>query len=104
MTTAFQLTILSRGAGVPAAAREAAQQVQGLVDLDRARGVRVTAEVTRIGIEGERRVCVTYESPAEGARMLERVRELVKGIDLVNLVEGPCTPPPPDRPQREDPS
>lgn len=104
MAKAFQLTILSRGSGVPAAARDAAQHVQGLVDVDRARGVRVTAETTRLGIEGERRLCVTYESAAEGGRMLERVRELVKGIDLVNLVEGPCIPPPPASPKREDPS
>ena len=104
MPRTFQLTILSRGSGVPAAAREAAQQVQKLVDADRARGIRVTVETTRIGIEGERRMCVTYESAPEGGRMLQRVRALVKGIDLVNLVEGPCTTPPAPSPKKEKPS
>ena len=49
------------------------QQVQKLVDADRARGIRVSVETKRIGIEGERRMCVTYESAREGGRMLERV-------------------------------
>ena len=52
VTRTFQLTILSRGSGVPAAAKEAAQQVQKLVDADRARGIRVTVETTRIGSRG----------------------------------------------------
>lgn len=104
MTRTFQLSILSRGSGVPAAAKEAAQQVQKLVDADRARGIQVTVETTRIGIEGERRMCVTYQSAREGGRMFERVRALVKGVDLVNLVEGPCTTPPAASPKKEDPS
>ena len=104
MTRTFQLSILSRGSGVPAAAKEAAQQVQKLVDADRARGIRVTVETTRIGIEGERRMCVTYQNAREGGRMFERVRALVKGVDLVNLVEGPCTTSPAASPKKEEPS
>jgi len=104
VTRAFQLSILSRGSGVPVAAKEAAQQVQKLVDADRARGLQVTVETTRIGIEGERRMCVTYESAPDGDRMFRRVRALVKGVDLVNLVEGPCTTPPAPSPKKEEPS
>ena len=104
VTRTFQLSILSRGSGVPAAAKEAAQQVQKLVDADRARGIRVTVETTRIGIEGERRMCVTYQNAREGGRMFERVRALVKGVDLVNLVEGPCTTSPAASPKKEEPS
>jgi hypothetical protein len=98
----FSVYALSRGKGVPTEAREAQQKVQALVDADRKRGLRVTAEATRIGLEGERRLCVTYENAREGTRALQRARAIVKGVDLVNLVEEPCTPRPKD-PEEEEP-
>ena len=88
---------------MPVAAREAQRNVEALVAADRERGVSVSIEATRIGIEGERRVCVSYEDSEEGARALERVRALVAGIDLLNLVDGPCTPPGSDSPKKETP-
>ena len=90
----FAVYTLSRGTGVPAAAREAHQKVQELVESDRGRGVDVTVQATPIGIEGERRLCVTYADSQEAARALERVRAIVQGVDLVNVVVEPCTPPP----------
>ena len=93
-TKTFAVYTLSRGKGVPPEAREAQQKVQAMVDADRKRGVKVSAETTRIGIEGERRLCVTYENTRDGARALERARAIVKGVDLVRLVEEPCSPSP----------
>jgi hypothetical protein len=55
--------------------------------------VRVTVETTRIGIEGEQRMCVEYEDPTDGARAWERASAIVKGVDLVNLVAEPCASP-----------
>jgi hypothetical protein len=98
----FAVYTLSRGTGVPAAAREAHQKVQELVEFDRSRGVVVTVQGTRIGIEGERRLCVTYADPKEAARALERVRAMVQGVDLVNVVVEPCAPTP-ERPTKEKP-
>jgi hypothetical protein len=98
----FSIYALSRGKGVPAEAHDAQQKVQELVETDRKRGIQVKVEATRIGIEGERRLCVTYENPREGARALARVRAIVRGIDLVNLVEEPCTPPS-KSPEKEEP-
>jgi hypothetical protein len=94
---------LSRGGGVPAEARAAQQQVQQLVEGDRARGLSVSVESKTIGIEGERRLCVTYESEGDGDRALERVRALVAGVDLVRVVAEPCTPSPARSPKKEDP-
>ena len=85
-------------------AREAQQKVEKLVEEDRARGVKVTVETKRIGLEGERRLCVTYERAPDGVEALERVRAIVKGVDLVNLVEEPCTAPPATSPKKEEPS
>ncbi len=91
--TSFAVYILSRGRGVPPEARAAQMEVQKLAEADRDSGLTVSIAATRIGIEGERRLCVTYEDPQNGARALERAREIVKGIDLINLVVEPCTPP-----------
>ena len=98
VSKAFAVYSLSRGTGVPPEAREALQKVQKLVETDRERGVRVTFETTRIGLEGEQRLCVTYEDSRDGDRALERVRAIVKGVDLVNLVEEPCKRPPSTNP------
>jgi len=84
---------LSRGTGVPPEAREALEQVTNLVESDRTRGLRLTVETTRIGLEGEKRMCVEYEDPADGARAWERASAIVKGVDLVNLVAEPCASP-----------
>lgn len=99
----FAVYFLSRGSGVPAAARAAQEQVQSLVDGDRERGVSVSVETKRIGIEGERRLCVTYENAGDGSRALERVRAVVAGVDLVRVVEEPCTPSPGQSQKKEDP-
>lgn len=88
--TSFAVYTLSRGAGVPAEAREALEQVTNLVDADRKRGVKVTSETTYIGLEGERRLCAEYEDPKEGTRAWERAGAIVKGVDLVNLAAEPC--------------
>lgn len=94
-TNSFAIYGLSRGKGVPPEAREALRRVRELVETDQNRGVSVSAETTRIGIEGETRVCVEYKDPGEGTRAYERVKVIVKGVDLVNLVAQPCATPAP---------
>ena len=89
----FAVYMLSRGKGVPPEARETLEQVTNLVESDRKRGVRVTVETTRLGIEGEKRMCVEYQDPRDGARAWERASAIVKGVDLVNLVAEPCASP-----------
>jgi len=80
---------------VPPEAREALRRVRELVETDQNRGVSVSVETTRIGIEGEARVCVEYKDPGDGTRAYERARVIVKGVDLVNLVAEPCATPAP---------
>jgi hypothetical protein len=90
-TRSFAVYTLSRAKGVPPEAREAQLKVQKLAEADRDRGLSVSIETTRIGIEGERRLCVAYQDPQHGARALARARVVVKGVDLINLVVEPCT-------------
>lgn len=75
---------------MPPEARDALEQVTNLVESDRNRGVKVTIQTTRIGLEGEKRLCAEYEDPREGTRAWESARAIVKGVDLVNLVAEPC--------------
>jgi hypothetical protein len=75
---------------VPAAAREALEQVTKLVESDRKRGTNVTFATTRNGLEGEQRLCAEYEDAREGTRAWEAAGAIVKGVDLVNLVAAPC--------------
>ena len=88
----FSVYALSRGSGVPAAARDAQQKVRELIEADRVRGVDVDVRSIRLGLEGELKLCVTYVDAQEAARTLERVRALVRGVDLVNVVVEPCGP------------
>jgi hypothetical protein len=97
----FAVYALSRGKGVPKEAREALGKVRALVEQDRTKGVAVTIETARIGLEGETRLCVEYEDGSAGAAAYERASSLVKGIELVNLVAGPCAKGPP-RPGTQD--
>lgn len=86
----FGVYALSRGKGVPAEARQALEAVAGLVDEDLARGIAVKSERSRIGIEGETRLCVAYENAADAAEALERIRKIVADVDLVNLEFEDC--------------
>jgi hypothetical protein len=89
----FAVYALSRGRGVPPEARAAQLEIQKLLEADRDLGLTVSVETTRIGLEGERRLCVTYKDNRDGARAFERARAIVKGVALVNLVAEPCVSP-----------
>ena len=86
----FAIYTLSRGKGVPPEVREALKKVEEVFESDRREGVSVTLHRTRIGIEGESRLCAEYGDPHAGARAYARVRAIVHGIELMNLVVEPC--------------
>jgi hypothetical protein len=91
--TSFAVFALSRGKGVPPDARDVLRKVAEMAAADERRGVRVATRRTRIGLEGETRLCVEYQSAADARRGLEQVERIVKDVDLVNLVPGPCADP-----------
>lgn len=91
----FAVYALSRGKGVPPAARAAFRKVQDLVEADRKRGVKVTITTTRIGIEGEMKLCADYKDSRAGTEAFRRASVIVKGVDLVNLKAEPCANVPP---------
>lgn len=99
----FAVYALSRGAGVPDDARSALDAVRGWIDDARARGVAIRSEESRIGLEGETRLCAEFEDPREFRTLRDRVGARVAGVDLVSVRDEPCVRPPhPPLPNRGD--
>jgi hypothetical protein len=96
----FSIYVLSRGKGVPQKARQAMRKARELVEADQRRGVAVKMETKRLGIEGETRLCVEYEDAKAAARAYEKVKALVKGVDLARVVVEPCTKPGADKDEK----
>lgn len=86
----FALYALSRGKGVPAAARDAMIKAREWLDDAKRTGRVVHIVETRIGLEGETRLCAEFADLESSQTMLERIRELVEGVELINLVVEPC--------------
>ncbi len=88
---------LSRGKGVPEAARAALARAEAVLQGLRSQGADITVAKERIGLEGETRLCVTFADGGLAGDALERIRRIASGVDLVNLVEEPCAAAAPQR-------
>ncbi len=88
----FAVYVLSRGKGVPEEARAVLERAEAALEAARreSSGVRLTR--SRIGLEGETRLCAEFDDPAVARRLLEQVRRDAEGVDLVNVVVEPCEP------------
>jgi hypothetical protein len=86
----FVLYALSRGQGVPERARTTLARAEAALQELRDQGADVTITKQRIGLEGETKLCATFADQGLAAKALERLRQLVSGVDLVNLAEEPC--------------
>src|SRR5262245_49743460 len=84
---------LSRGQGVPEAVRAACDAARAELQRMRSDGRALAFEETRIGIEGERRLCARFPTREEAERAAERLRALGKGVELFNVVVEPCARP-----------
>jgi hypothetical protein len=91
----FTMYALSRGKGVPERARTALARAEAVLQGLRDQGADVTITKERIGLEGETKLCATFADHGLAAKTLERLRQLVSGVDLVNLSEEPCDAAPP---------
>lgn len=84
---------LSRGKGVPEAARRVLQNVRALAETGKQQGTVQEWRQTRIGLEGETRICVDLRDESAKHDFLRQLREMVQGVDLINVVEEPCQQP-----------
>ena len=81
---------LSRGKGVPPATREAFGKARELLEQLAREKRAVRVETSRIGLEGETRVCAEFEDARTARETIERLRGLARDVELLNVVEEPC--------------
>ena len=87
----FALYALSRGRGVPEPTYDALQKSRKLLEDARQRGEVLDFEETRIGLEGETRLCVEAKDIAAARELQLKVRALSENVELFNIVEEPCS-------------
>jgi len=83
--------ILSRGRGVPERTRAVYQEIQALLKEQQGTSVVTNLSTRRIGLEGETRLCAEFRDRTEARATLEKIRKLSAGVELLNVVEEPCT-------------
>lgn len=81
---------LSRGKGVPAPTRSALREVRNLFEQGRLQASVQRIEQTRIGLEGETRLCAEFSDRAALHAAHERVLRLIADVELINVVVEPC--------------
>ena len=91
VSASFAVYALSRGRGVPEATRSAWQAVWTMLEDARREGKVARLQQTRIGLEGEVRLCAEFSDPGHAREMLERAREAGRGVELLNVVEESCS-------------
>jgi hypothetical protein len=81
---------LSRGKGVPEPTFEALTKarslLQGLQEQDKV----VRLDETRLGLEGETRLCAEFKDRAAASEAIEQLRSIARTVELLNVVEKPC--------------
>ncbi len=88
--TSVAVYALSRGKGVPDATRAAFGKVRDLLEPLRREGHVTRLEETRIGLEGETRLCAEFKDTGAARDAIERIRKIASGVELLNVVEEPC--------------
>lgn len=86
----FAIYALSRGKGIPEAAREVLRKAREWLDEAKQTGSVVGITQTRIGLEGETCLCAEFTDVESMQAMLKRIRAFTKGVELINLVVEPC--------------
>lgn len=81
---------LSRGKGVPDEARATLKEIRALLDAARNDGRVTDMASTRIGIEGETRLCVEFRDAAAADALGAEVRAAARDVELLNVVEERC--------------
>jgi hypothetical protein len=87
------VSALSRGSGVPEAAREALARVRALFEAARGDGRVLQIVETRLGLEGETRLCAVTRDATAADSLLEEARRAAQGAELFNVVAEPCSRP-----------
>jgi hypothetical protein len=87
----FALYALSRGKGVPEPTRDAFEKANTYLEESKQRGEVLSLSKTRIGLEGETRLCVQAKDAAAARDLQQKVRSIAENVELFNVVEEPCS-------------
>ena len=87
----FALYALSRGKGVPEPTRGALENANSLLEDARQRGEVLALSKTRIGLEGEIRLCVQAKDAGAARDLQRKIRTIAEHVELFNIVEEPCS-------------
>jgi len=86
----FALYALSRGKGLSESGQRAIADFRELLRSMKAEGHVVEVSDTRIGIEGETRICARFASPEPAGRAWLQMQRSLVGADLVQLKPEKC--------------
>jgi hypothetical protein len=86
----FAVYALSRGKGVPEPTRGALRKAHTLLEGAKQRGEVIRLKETRIGLEGETRLCVEAKDVAAARALLLELRAMAEKVELFNVVVEPC--------------
>ena len=89
-TAEFAVYALSRGKGVPEPTRGALRKAHTLLEGAKTRGEVKRLKETRIGLEGETRLCVEAKDVAAARALLRELRTIAEKVELFNVVVEPC--------------
>jgi len=89
--TSLVVTTLSRGKGVPVDTRAVYKQIRAVLERWQATAAVTTLQANRIGLEGETRLCAEFRNRDDAQAAFAEIRKLSAGIDLLNVVEEPCS-------------
>jgi len=89
-TAEFAVYALSRGKGVPEPTRGALRKAHTLLVGAQQRGEVIRLKETRIGLEGETRLCVEAKDVAAARALLLELRAMAEKVELFNVVVEPC--------------
>ena len=86
----FALYALSRGAGLSESGQRAIADFRELLRNMKAEGNVIEISDTRIGIEGETRICARFTSPEIAGKVWMQMRRSLVAADLVQLKPEKC--------------
>lgn len=89
----FALYTLSRGRGVPAPTRGVYRDVRDMLERGQDNGTVIRLEETRFGLEGETRLCAELRMTRTGYELLQKIRTMTDGVELLRFVEEPLLEP-----------
>ncbi len=81
---------LSIGRGVPEPTLKAYRRIKRVLEQGRDEGMALTIREKRIGLEGETRMCIEFEKQQDMHAMMDKIKPLTTGIELLNVETKRC--------------